>query len=227
MKKSESIAIIILLIIVALVIYPLLDFQPNDPLCDNIPVKPCDEAVWDSYPACHWDTTDCFTCGNIPVKPCDNAVWNEYPTCSWDESNCLSDCGIIPESPCFGAEWIGYPYCEWNDAGCEAIGDKVLIGEGDCWTTYTMMCWINGRGDTTSYPNGCHFTEYGPNGEIGRDIDMPAGQETYCNYYKFGGNYKMWALDYDYSSGWCGNGICEEYETTQSTNRCAKDGCVV
>ena len=27
-------------------------------------------------------------CDSIPNKPCDNAVWQNYPTCEWDVSNC-------------------------------------------------------------------------------------------------------------------------------------------
>lgn len=41
-------------------------------------------------------------CSNVPVKPCDKAVWNDYPYCEWDESGCLDDngkCSLNSECP--------------------------------------------------------------------------------------------------------------------------------
>lgn len=109
-----------------------------------------------------------------------------------------------------------------EDCPAEELPTETLIGEGDCMTTHTMMCWIYGKEDVTSYPSGCHFIEYGPYGQVGRDIIISAGQETYCSDYKTSGTWRMYALDYDGSYGYCGDGFCNDYEKIQG-GRCARD----
>lgn len=64
-------------------------FTAPEQACDNIPTKPCANAVWNDYPDCEWDSSNCqMDCNNVPSKPCDQALWVGYPTCQWDESNC-------------------------------------------------------------------------------------------------------------------------------------------
>jgi len=32
---------------------------PKPPVCENVPPQPCDKAIWQGYPICKWDTSQC------------------------------------------------------------------------------------------------------------------------------------------------------------------------
>lgn len=179
---------------------------PEQPTCDNKPIKPCTNAVWQDYPTCKWDETNC-------VDPCDpqkdhkscyngNVWWLnncDEPTLIYDKCELSEECRVdkcieiepvcipLTETECDGNDVVQYNSCGERISLIQTCSVQQICRYGECKDVIEELCENKppkpcDNAIWSDYPD-CYWNENSCVAEIEDPCDNPQTPEQVieCN----------------------------------------------